>query len=198
MAKSHERNWPSCQHRATATHLPIPHTAVVETLVDTLSHRHIGVVGEEFAVSAALARQSGPLGPCSPPVDQFFVDCHVAPLIIEEQALHKNQNTLRMRDRKRPDCTTNHNNIQQAAQQVQCQSFKNIKILIDFKKALIWSGAKDRRLTTLSPTILLNNIKPFRSPANPKTCLRHWHIARQRCSPMWIAAAYFTNLIARP
>ncbi len=29
---------------ATATHIPIPHAAVVETLVDTLSHRHIGVV----------------------------------------------------------------------------------------------------------------------------------------------------------
>ena len=28
---------------ATATHLPIPHTAVVETLMETLSHRHIGV-----------------------------------------------------------------------------------------------------------------------------------------------------------
>jgi hypothetical protein len=36
---------------ATATHIPIPHEAVVETLVETLSHRHIGVVGEEFAVS---------------------------------------------------------------------------------------------------------------------------------------------------
>ena len=37
--------------RATATHIPIPHAAVVETLVETLSHRQIGVVGEEFAVS---------------------------------------------------------------------------------------------------------------------------------------------------
>jgi hypothetical protein len=36
---------------ATATHIPIPHAAVVETLVETLSHRQIGVVGEEFAVS---------------------------------------------------------------------------------------------------------------------------------------------------
>jgi hypothetical protein len=35
---------------ATATHVPIPHAAVVETLVQTLSHRRIGVVGEEFAV----------------------------------------------------------------------------------------------------------------------------------------------------
>jgi hypothetical protein len=36
---------------ATATHIPIPHLAVVEGLVETLSHRQIGVVGEEFAVS---------------------------------------------------------------------------------------------------------------------------------------------------
>src|SRR5437868_11314234 len=36
---------------ATATHVPIPHVAVVEGLVETLSRRHIGVVGEEFAVS---------------------------------------------------------------------------------------------------------------------------------------------------
>src|SRR5262249_49493441 len=37
---------------ATATHVPIPHAAVVETLVQTLNHRHIGVVDEEFAVSS--------------------------------------------------------------------------------------------------------------------------------------------------
>jgi hypothetical protein len=36
---------------ATATHMPIPHAAVVQSLAETLSHRHIGVVGEEFAVS---------------------------------------------------------------------------------------------------------------------------------------------------
>jgi hypothetical protein len=36
---------------ATETHIPIAHAAVVNTLVETLSHRHIGVVGEEFAVS---------------------------------------------------------------------------------------------------------------------------------------------------
>jgi hypothetical protein len=36
---------------ATTTHVPIPHLAVVEGLVETLSHRHIGIVGEEFAVS---------------------------------------------------------------------------------------------------------------------------------------------------
>jgi hypothetical protein len=37
---------------ATETHIPIPHAAVVETLVEMLSHRHIGVVSEEFAVSS--------------------------------------------------------------------------------------------------------------------------------------------------
>jgi hypothetical protein len=37
---------------ATETHIPIAHAAVVDTLVETLSHRHIGVIGEEFAVSS--------------------------------------------------------------------------------------------------------------------------------------------------
>jgi hypothetical protein len=46
---------------ATATHIPIPHTAVVETLVETLSHRHIGVVGEEFAVSSDAMEMFGAL-----------------------------------------------------------------------------------------------------------------------------------------
>ena len=36
---------------STASHVPIPHAAVVEALVDTLSHRQISVVDEEFAVS---------------------------------------------------------------------------------------------------------------------------------------------------
>jgi Domain of unknown function (DUF932) len=37
---------------ATATHVPIPHIEVVNTLVETLGLRHIGVVGEEFAVTS--------------------------------------------------------------------------------------------------------------------------------------------------
>ncbi len=37
---------------ATPTHIPIPHIEVVESLVETLSLRHIGVVSEEFAVSS--------------------------------------------------------------------------------------------------------------------------------------------------
>src|SRR5271157_6008419 len=36
---------------STATHVPVPHAAVVEALVDTLSHRQISVVDEEFALS---------------------------------------------------------------------------------------------------------------------------------------------------
>jgi hypothetical protein len=36
---------------ATLTHKPIPHHTIVESLVETLSFRHIGVVNEEYAVS---------------------------------------------------------------------------------------------------------------------------------------------------
>ena len=46
---------------ATETHIPIPHAAVVETLVETLTHRHIGVVGEEFAVSSDAMEMFGVL-----------------------------------------------------------------------------------------------------------------------------------------
>src|SRR3954469_13039137 len=35
----------------TATHRPVPHAEMVETLVETLGFRHIGVVAEEYAVS---------------------------------------------------------------------------------------------------------------------------------------------------
>lgn len=35
----------------TATHRPVPHSEVVEALVETLGFRHIGVVKDEFAVS---------------------------------------------------------------------------------------------------------------------------------------------------
>jgi hypothetical protein len=46
---------------ATETHIPIPHVAVVETLIETLSHRHIGVVGEEYAVSSDSMEMFGVL-----------------------------------------------------------------------------------------------------------------------------------------
>jgi hypothetical protein len=46
---------------ATETHIPIPHAAVVETLIESLSHRHIGIVGEEFAVSSDAMEMFGVL-----------------------------------------------------------------------------------------------------------------------------------------
>jgi len=46
---------------ATATHIPIPHAAVVGTLVETLGHRHIGVVDEEFAGSSDAMEMFGVL-----------------------------------------------------------------------------------------------------------------------------------------
>src|SRR5437588_4210957 len=36
---------------ATATHRPVPHSEVVEALIETLGFRHIGVVKDEFAIS---------------------------------------------------------------------------------------------------------------------------------------------------
>ena len=44
---------------ATATHKPIPHIAVVEKLIEALSFRQIGVVREEYAVSADGMRMFG-------------------------------------------------------------------------------------------------------------------------------------------
>jgi hypothetical protein len=44
---------------ATATHKPIPHIAVVEKLIEALSFRQIGVVQEEYAVSADGMRMFG-------------------------------------------------------------------------------------------------------------------------------------------
>jgi len=35
----------------TATHRPVPHSEVVEALIETLGFRHIGVVKDEFAIS---------------------------------------------------------------------------------------------------------------------------------------------------
>jgi len=42
---------------ATETHIPIPHAAVVETLVETLSHRHIGVPVAASDQSSAASGQ---------------------------------------------------------------------------------------------------------------------------------------------
>jgi hypothetical protein len=43
----------------TATHKPIPHIAVVEKLIEALGFRQIGVVQEEYAVSADGMRMFG-------------------------------------------------------------------------------------------------------------------------------------------
>ncbi len=45
----------------TMTHRPVPHHEIVEALVETLSFRHIGVGGEEYAVSADGMRMFGVL-----------------------------------------------------------------------------------------------------------------------------------------
>ena len=44
---------------ATATHKPVPHIAVVDKLIEALSFRQIGVVREEYAVSADGMRMFG-------------------------------------------------------------------------------------------------------------------------------------------
>jgi len=36
---------------ATATHRPVPHSEVIQALVETLGFRHIAVVKDEYAVS---------------------------------------------------------------------------------------------------------------------------------------------------
>ena len=46
---------------STATHRPIPHHEVADVLVETLSFRHISVVGEEFAVSTDGMKMFGVL-----------------------------------------------------------------------------------------------------------------------------------------
>src|SRR5256885_11118203 len=46
---------------ATLTHKPVPHHVIVESLVETLSFRHIGVVNEEYAVSSDGMRMFGVL-----------------------------------------------------------------------------------------------------------------------------------------
>jgi len=48
---------------ATTTHVPIPHIAVVEGLVETLSRRHISVVEEFAAISDFPECAAVPSGP---------------------------------------------------------------------------------------------------------------------------------------
>src|SRR5579864_5297781 len=46
---------------ATRTHRPVPHHEIVEALIETLGFRHIGVVGEEYAVSSDGMKMFGVL-----------------------------------------------------------------------------------------------------------------------------------------
>jgi hypothetical protein len=45
----------------TSTHKPIPHHEIVEALVETLGFRHIGVIEEEYAISADGMKMFGVL-----------------------------------------------------------------------------------------------------------------------------------------
>jgi len=47
--------------QATPTHRPIPHHEIVQALIETLGFRHIGVVRDEYAVSADGMRMFGVL-----------------------------------------------------------------------------------------------------------------------------------------
>ena len=67
---------------STATHVPIPHAAVVEALVDTLSHRQISVVDEEFAVSKDGMEMFGVLDSATGFEGcRFHAECPIMPTI---------------------------------------------------------------------------------------------------------------------
>ena len=65
---------------ATATHKPIPHIAVVEKLIEALGFRQIGIVQEEYAVSADGMRMFGVMD-LSSGFDgcRFHADCPIMP-----------------------------------------------------------------------------------------------------------------------
>src|SRR5450755_2116471 len=69
---------------STATHVPIPHAAVVEALVGTLSHRQISVVAEEFAVSKDGMEMFGVLD-----LPTGFEGCRYQAFIEEESGFPK-------------------------------------------------------------------------------------------------------------
>ena len=46
---------------ATRTHQPIPHHRIVQSLIETLSFRHIGVLKDEYAVSGNGMKMFGVL-----------------------------------------------------------------------------------------------------------------------------------------
>ena len=73
---------------STATHVPIPHAAVVDALVDTLSHRQISVVDEEFAVSKDGMEMFGVLDLATGFQGcRFHADCPIMPTSYLSQRL---------------------------------------------------------------------------------------------------------------
>ena len=73
---------------STPTHVPIPHAAVVEALVDTLSHRQISVVDEEFAVSKDGMEMFGVLDLATGFQGcRFHADCPIMPTSYLSQRL---------------------------------------------------------------------------------------------------------------
>jgi len=73
---------------ATATHKPIPHIAVVEKLIEALGFRQIGIVQEEYAVSADGMRMFGVMD-FSSGFDgcRFHADCPIMPTSYLSQRL---------------------------------------------------------------------------------------------------------------
>ena len=65
---------------ATETHRPIPHHEIVRALIETLGFRHIGVVQDEYAVSADGMRMFGVID-LSSGFDgcRFHADCPIMP-----------------------------------------------------------------------------------------------------------------------
>ena len=45
----------------TLTHKPVPHHQIVESLIETLGFRHIGVVDEQYAISSDCMKMFGVL-----------------------------------------------------------------------------------------------------------------------------------------
>ena len=65
----------------TATHKPIPHIEVVEKLIEALSFRQIGVVREEYAVSADGMKMFGVMDLTSGFQGcRFHADCPIMPI----------------------------------------------------------------------------------------------------------------------
>ena len=88
---------------ATATHKPIPHIAVVEKLIEALGFRQIGVVQEEYAVSADGMRMFGVMD-LSSGFDgcRFHADCPIMPTGYLTQRLGRSSSRILSRHNQRP------------------------------------------------------------------------------------------------